>query len=97
MPGYRMRLAITVFGISMPRKKVRVARLEMDVEHRVPKLEYLLGLTLLKRSAYEDAAQHLRAFLSVATNPADIAESQKQLNETVRLAAAANSATTEGK
>ena len=71
--------------------------LEMDVEHRVPKLEYLLGLTLLKRSAYEDAAQHLRAFLSVATNPADIAESQKQLNETVRLAAAANSATTEGK
>ena len=71
--------------------------LEMDVEHRVPKLEYLLGLTLLKRSAYEDAAQHLRAFLSVATNPADIAECQKQLNETVRLAAAANSATTEGK
>ena len=71
--------------------------LEMDVEHRVPKLEYLLGLTLLKRSAYADAAQHLRAFLSVATNPADIAESQKQLNETVRLAAAANSATTEGK
>jgi tetratricopeptide (TPR) repeat protein len=70
---------------------------EMDNEHRVPKLEYLLGLILLKRSDYEGAAQHLRAFLSLATKPADIAEGQKQLDETVRLSAAANLATSERK
>ena len=62
----------------------------MDTDHRVPKLEYLLGMTLLKRSGYEEAAQHLRAFLSLTTKPADVAEAQKQLDEIARLSATTN-------
>jgi tetratricopeptide (TPR) repeat protein len=61
--------------------------LEIDSEHRVPKLEYLLGIVLLAKPDYPEAAQHLRTFLSLATKPADIAEAQKQLDEVARLSA----------
>ncbi len=71
--------------------------LQLDTEHRAPKLEYLLGMILLKRSDYEEAAQHLRAFLSLATKPAEIAEAQKQLDEIARISAAANLTTGERK
>jgi len=63
--------------------------LEVDSEHRVIQLEYLMGVILLKRSDYDGAAQHLRIFMSHATRPTDIAEAQKQLDETARLSAAA--------
>jgi tetratricopeptide (TPR) repeat protein len=71
--------------------------LQVDTEHRVPKLEYLLGITLGKRFNYEEAAQHLRAFLSLTSKPADIAEAQKQLDEIARLSATANLTTGEKK
>jgi tetratricopeptide (TPR) repeat protein len=63
--------------------------LQIDTEHRVPKLDYVLGITLLKRSNYEEAAQHLRVFLSHVTTPAETAEVQRQLDEIGRLTAAA--------
>jgi uncharacterized protein HemY len=69
----------------------------VDTDHRVPKLEYLLGITLVKKPDYEEAAQHLRAFLSLATKPADVAEAQKQLDEIARLSATANLTTSEKK
>lgn len=71
--------------------------LQVDADHRVPKLEYLLGMTLVKRSSYEEAAQHVRAFLSLATKPADVAEGQKLLDEITHLSATANLTTGEGK
>jgi len=71
--------------------------LELDTEHHVPKLEYLLGLILVKKPDYDGATQHLRVFLSLATKPVDITEGQKQLDEIVRLSAAANLATSERK
>jgi tetratricopeptide (TPR) repeat protein len=61
--------------------------LQVDTEHHVPKLEYLLGLVLLKKPDYPGAAQHLRAFLSLATQPAEVAEAQKQLDAIARLSA----------
>jgi tetratricopeptide (TPR) repeat protein len=71
--------------------------LQVDTDHRVPKLEYLLGITLGKTSNYEEAAQHLRAFLSLTSKAADIAEAQKQLDEIARLSATAKVATNEKK
>ena len=64
--------------------------LQLDSEHRIPGLEYLLGMVLLKKSDYSGAAEHLRAFLKLATTPAETAEAQKQLDEVARLSAAAN-------
>jgi tetratricopeptide (TPR) repeat protein len=71
--------------------------LQVDTEHRVLKLEYVLGMVLLKKPDYPGAAQHLRAFLSHATKPAEVAEAQKQLDEIARLSAAANLAANESK
>ena len=59
--------------------------LEADTEHRVPKLEYMLGMLLMKKPDYPDAARHLQAFLSLSTQPAEVAEAQKQLAEIARL------------
>jgi tetratricopeptide (TPR) repeat protein len=71
--------------------------LQVDTEHRVPKLEYALGMALLKKPDYPGAAQHLRAFLSLAAKPAEVAEAQKQLDEIARLSAAANLAANRSK
>lgn len=64
--------------------------LEADTEHRVPKLEYMLGIVLLQKPDYEEAARHLRTFLTHSTKPNDIAEVQAQLAEIARLTAKAN-------
>jgi tetratricopeptide (TPR) repeat protein len=71
--------------------------LQLDTEHRVPKLEYLLGMVLLKKPDYQGAAQHLRAFLSLTTQPAEVAEVQKKLDEIGRLSAPANLPASESK
>jgi TolA-binding protein len=64
--------------------------LQLDPEHHLPGLEYLLGMVLLKKPDYAEAAEHLRAYLKRATTPAETAEAQKQLDEVARLLAAAN-------
>jgi tetratricopeptide (TPR) repeat protein len=63
--------------------------LHADAEHRVPKLEYLLGMVLLQKPDYAEAAQHFRAFQHLSIKPADTAEAQKQLDEIARLTASA--------
>ena len=61
----------------------------LDPEHRLPRLEYLLGMILVKKPDYQEAAQHLRAFLQLTDHPAEVAEVKKQLDEIARLSAAA--------
>jgi tetratricopeptide (TPR) repeat protein len=78
-------------------EKSALRGLQVDTEHRVPKLEYALGIALLKKADYPGATQHLRAFLSLATKPAEVAEAQKQLDEVARLSVAANLAASESK
>jgi tetratricopeptide (TPR) repeat protein len=60
--------------------------LAIDSDHHVPRLEYLLGLVLMKKSDYAEAARHFQIYLRMATKPADIADTQKQLDELTRLA-----------
>jgi Tfp pilus assembly protein PilF len=61
--------------------------LQLDQEHRLPRLEYMLAMVLLKKPDYQEATQHLRAFLQVTTQPSEIAEARKQLDEIARLSA----------
>lgn len=63
--------------------------LEIDTEHRVPKLEYMLGIVLIQKAAYEEASQHLRTFLTLTTKQNEIAEAQAQLTEVARLSSTA--------
>ncbi len=58
--------------------------LEVDGGHRVPKLEYLLGMSLLRSNAYTEAARHMQVYLHMVNNPVEIAEAQRQLGEIQR-------------
>ncbi len=64
--------------------------LKIDPEHRFPKLEYLLGMALLEEKDYAGAGQHLQVFLHAVSNPRDVAEAKKQLEEVARLSATAS-------
>ncbi len=61
--------------------------LKVDDEHHVPKLEYVLGMVLLQEQNYGQAAEHMRQYLHLSTEPQDVAEAQKQLAQIEQLSA----------
>ena len=61
--------------------------MKVDDQHQVPKLEYLLGVILIQKRNYTEAAVHIQNYLKVASQPADIDAAQKQLAEITRLSA----------
>ena len=61
--------------------------MKVDDSHQVPKLEYLLGVILMQKQDYQEAAVHIQNYLKLATQPSDIDEAQKQLAEITRLTA----------
>jgi tetratricopeptide (TPR) repeat protein len=56
----------------------------IDTEHRVPKMEYVLGTILAERHDYTGAAQHLLRYLSLMPEGPDAADAQKKLDEVER-------------
>jgi tetratricopeptide (TPR) repeat protein len=64
--------------------------LKIDPEHRVPRLEHLLGLITAGKGDYVQGAEHMRAFLKYATQPSEQAEGQRMLAEIERRSAQAN-------
>jgi tetratricopeptide (TPR) repeat protein len=61
--------------------------LKVDEEHRIPKLEHLLGMILIQKRDYQEAAEHMKQYLHLVTKPADVEEARKQLAEIARLSA----------
>jgi TolA-binding protein len=61
--------------------------MKVDDQHQFPRLEYLLGVILIQKRDYPEAATHIQNYLKVATQPAEIADAQKQLAEINRLSA----------
>jgi tetratricopeptide (TPR) repeat protein len=59
--------------------------IKLDSGHRVPKLQYVLGMILIQKRAYPEAAEHIQIYLQMVTKPADVNEAQKQLAEIERL------------
>jgi len=55
--------------------------LHLDAEHQLPKLELLLGVVLLQRHQYGDAAEHLRQFLQLSPTGPESDLARKQLAE----------------
>ena len=64
--------------------------IKVDDAHRAPKLEYLLGMLLLRKRDYSGASQHMQQYLSLATQPAEMEEAHKQLAEIARLSSSAS-------
>jgi Tfp pilus assembly protein PilF len=63
--------------------------LKMDDQHQYPKLEYLLGLILIQKHEYQEAASHIQNYMKVAKEPSEIAQAQNQLTEITRITASA--------
>ncbi|PYV99712.1 MAG: hypothetical protein DMG89_06860 [Acidobacteria bacterium] len=59
--------------------------LKIDEHHQLPKLEYVLGMVLIREHAYQDASGHMQQFLQLTKEPSEVQEAQKQLAEIARL------------
>jgi uncharacterized protein HemY len=63
--------------------------IKVDESHRTPKLEYVLGMLLLRKQDYAGASQHMQQYLSLTTQPAELDEARKQLAEIERHSSSA--------
>ena len=61
--------------------------MKVDDNHQYPKLEYLLGVVLMQEHQYQEAATHIQSYLRVTTQPSEIADAQKRLDEITKLSA----------
>ena len=57
------------------------AGLRVDKEHKVPRLNYVLGLILMQKQRYAEAANSLRAYLELAPNAHDAAVVREQVTK----------------
>lgn len=71
--------------------------IKIDEARQVPKLEYLLGLVLMQRRDYPEAAEHMRQYMGLTTKPAEVEEAKKQLAEIARLSVLASVSGESGK
>ncbi|MBM3746756.1 MAG: tetratricopeptide repeat protein [Acidobacteria bacterium] len=61
--------------------------LKLDPQHRIPKLEHLLGVILANKADYAGAAEHMKNYIERAPDAADIDTVRKQLVEIEKLLA----------
>ena len=64
--------------------------IKVDEARRAPKLQYLLGMLMLRKQDYAEASQHMQQYLGLATQPAEKDEAHKQLAEIARLSGIAS-------
>jgi TolA-binding protein len=72
-----------------PAEKSARQGMKVDEGHQVVKLEYLLGVILMQKRDYQEAAVHIQNYLKQTTAPAEVEEAQKRLAEITRLTASA--------
>jgi tetratricopeptide (TPR) repeat protein len=61
--------------------------LQLDTQHRIPKLEYLLGGILAQKNDYRGALEHIRQYLVLAPNASDAEVARKQVEQLERVSA----------
>jgi tetratricopeptide (TPR) repeat protein len=56
-----------------------------DVQHRIPKIEYVLAMVLVQKKDYKGALLHMRNYVRAAPNAPDADVAQKQLAELEKM------------
>jgi tetratricopeptide (TPR) repeat protein len=59
--------------------------IQTDVEHRIPKLEYLLGVILARKHDFQGATEHMRNYVRLAPKAPDIAQVNEQIAKIEKL------------
>ena len=61
---------------------------QTDVEHRIPKLEYLLGIILARKHDFQGATEHMRNYVRLAPKAPDVAQVNEQIAKIEKLSSA---------
>lgn len=59
--------------------------IQVDVDHRIPKLEYLLGVILARKHDYQGATEHMRNYVRLAPKADDVAQVNEQIAKIEKL------------
>ena len=62
--------------------------LKLDTEHRIPRLEYLLGVVLVQQRNYSEAVEHMRNYLRLVPKAPDAGTVTQQVAELEKVATA---------
>lgn len=73
-------------------EKSALQGVRVDEEHQVPKLQYLLAIILLEKHDYLAAEQHIRQYIGMVTQPAEIETATETLAEITTSSAGVESA-----
>jgi superkiller protein 3 len=68
-------------------EKSAVQAVNIDVQHKIPRSEYLLGMVLIQKRDYQGAMAHIRNYISMAPNSPETEAAQKQIAELEKLSA----------
>lgn len=61
--------------------------LKIDAEHQFPQMEHLLGVILIDKQEYKEAADHLQAYLKLSPSAANSEKAKQQLEQVRALLA----------
>jgi tetratricopeptide (TPR) repeat protein len=70
-------------------EKSALEGIKVDEKHRIPKLEYLLGMILVQKHDYPNALLHVRNYIRLAPNASDLQTAQQQIAELEKLTGSA--------
>ena len=62
------------------------AGLQADPQHKFPKMEYLLGVTLVQQRNFSEALTHMRNYVQLAPNASDIPKVKQQIAQIEQVA-----------
>ncbi len=68
-----------------PAEKSARQGIQADVEHRIPKLEYLLGVILAQKHDFQGATEHMRNYVRLAPHAADVVQVNEQIAKIEKL------------
>jgi tetratricopeptide (TPR) repeat protein len=92
-PQYWFYNALANYFLQSYDKAEKSARqaLQLDAQHRIPKIEYVLGMILTQKHDFTGALEHVRKYLTISPKASDAELVNRQIAELEKLAGSATS------